>query len=162
MKTIFLLRHGKAESRDSTESDFDRKLVKKGVRLTESVAKVMKSRGMLPELTISSPAPRAYETARVFARTVGIPENDIRTEQSIYDQKVSVIFTIVSDLDDNLDSVMLVGHDPSFSHMARWFAPEFRTSMPKSSIIAVEFDSISWRDVPESTGRLAAFEQPGE
>lgn len=160
MKTIFLLRHGKAENRDATDTDFERRLVKKGERRTEEVAALMKTRGMLPALIVSSPAPRALETAQVFARATGIPEDAIRTDQSIYDQKEVTMLAIVSGLDDALDSVMLVGHDPSFSMLARRLTPGFTASMPKSSIVAVAFDADRWRDVQPGDGRLAAFVQP--
>jgi len=89
-------------------------------------------------------------------------EAGIRADESIYNQKIPVMLDILRDLDDGIDSVMLVGHDPSFSILARQFAPEFRVAMPKSSIVAVAFDVSRWRDVPESTGKLAAFAQPGE
>ena len=71
MKIIYLVRHGKAESRDIDKSDFERILVKEGENISQRAAERLKKRKIIPALIITSPAPRALQTARIFAQEFG-------------------------------------------------------------------------------------------
>ena len=66
MKTLHVLRHAKSDWGDSSLRDFDRPLNERGWKAAKSMGRVMRERGIAPDLVLVSPAARTTETlARV-------------------------------------------------------------------------------------------------
>ena len=84
MKTIVLVRHSKAVTRTVDVADYYRALKKKGKAESKEMALKFTKIGLVPGLIISSPATRAFETAKEFAKVLKYPEKNIRHEESIY------------------------------------------------------------------------------
>ena len=74
MKTIYLVRHGKAVSRELDIPDYERSLVDKGEKNSVKMAQLLKDKDLSADLFISSPANRALETAKIFTRVFNYPE----------------------------------------------------------------------------------------
>ena len=66
-KTLILARHGKAEKSDVDNFDFKRNLTERGESDVLMVAQQLLNI-ITPELIVSSPANRAYQTAKIFAK----------------------------------------------------------------------------------------------
>lgn len=108
---VYFLRHADAEP-DATR-DFDRKLTPKGLEQAEKVGKFLVRYGLIPSVILASPVVRARQTAKIVAQRLGdaelveapwlacgmVPESCLR-ELAAFEQ---------------LESVMLVGHEPDFS-----------------------------------------------
>src|SRR2546430_17472199 len=63
---LYLVRHGDADT--PAPSDDDRELSKKGIRVTIAMAQLLKAAEFdAPEIIITSPLPRAEQTARIMA-----------------------------------------------------------------------------------------------
>ncbi len=77
MKRITLVRHATAVPRNPKKDDFGRSLRKKGRREAKAMGEWYKNVEEQPDVMISSPANRAIETARVFAKTLGYPAKKI-------------------------------------------------------------------------------------
>ncbi len=65
MKSLILVRHGKAEQIKINQHDFDRKLIDRGIEDVNELAKELKEDKFQPELIITSSAKRAFQTAKV-------------------------------------------------------------------------------------------------
>jgi phosphohistidine phosphatase len=116
---IYLLRHGKAEEHYIHPRDRDRRLTPEGVASMEEEIPGIKSRVPRLDAILSSPYPRAYETADIAARAFGL------------EGKVEHIDALCLDggEQDTLDrlkqfppdaSVMLVGHSPLMGELAEF------------------------------------------
>ena len=68
MKTLYLIRHAKSDWGNPLLADIDRPLNERGKRDAPRMAQRLLDRGELPGLLISSPARRAFRTARYFAK----------------------------------------------------------------------------------------------
>lgn len=161
MKRICLVRHGKAESPIPEKPDFDRILSDTGEHDMKKIAIIMKKLGIKPSVIISSPAPRAYQTARIAAKELGYPLKKIRTRTALYDQFDSAFSDILETLDDADDTVMIVGHNPSISEYAWFLAKKFKKELPTSGFAVVDCKVKSWADIKEGGGKCICYDCPG-
>ena len=76
------------------------------------------------DLIISSTALRALDTARIIAHGIGYNEDDIRVSNQVYRASADQLYDQFFDLSDNINSLMMVGHNPTFTNFANHFLPE--------------------------------------
>jgi len=162
MKTVYLVRHGKAVGGDETMPDFERSLIERGVKDATTVAGRLSTAYICPSLIISSPAPRALETAKIFAGSAGYLKKKIRTRKAMYEQSEGALFAILKTLDDNIDDVMLVGHNPSIEDLAFALARKLKATFPTCGTAGIEFNVDSWADITEQSGKVLFFETPSK
>ncbi len=163
MKTIYLVRHGKAVSRDLDIPDFERSLVDKGEKNSVKMAQFLKDKDISAGLFISSPANRALETAKIFAKILDYPENKIRLEKNIYDDVESEsFFSFLKKTDDQYKSVMLFGHEPTISGFVTELVPEYSAGMAKSGVAGIDIPINSWSALKSGIGVLKLLLSPGK
>ena len=161
MKKIYLVRHGKAETPIPEKPDFERIMTERGESDMQLMSKTMKKLGITPSVIISSPALRAYQTARIASKELGYPIKKIRTRTSLYDQFDSAYNDILTTLDDSFDSVMMVGHNPSITEYAWFLSKKFRKELPTSGLAVIECKVKSWADIKQGKGKCVCFDSPG-
>jgi phosphohistidine phosphatase len=103
---IYLLRHGDAE--DPNGDDSARRLTAKGERQARAAGRALAVLGADIDACLTSPKVRAAETARLACEPLGI-EPETATELAGDD------FDALS-LAAGRGDVLLVGHEPAFSH----------------------------------------------
>lgn len=156
MKKIYLLRHAKAEK--EAKSDLKRDLNLKGKEDIKKLCLKLKTYNIAFDLIASSPATRASKTAKKVAEFLSYAEDKIHFEQSIYEANASELFSYVKALDDELGSILLVGHNPSLCELAELLSDICINSFPTSSMLALEFDVTSFKDIKEHSGKILFFE----
>ncbi len=112
MKTLLILRHAKAVSKDLNLSDHDRPLDKLGENDALHMGKLMKDKDITPAFIISSTAVRAKTTAELVAKGCSY-QGDIVLNQSLYEAKPKDYLLILNTLSDKYNSVLIVGHNPT-------------------------------------------------
>ncbi len=161
MKTIVLVRHGKAVPRKEGMEDIDRPLVDKGKKESAEIAEALKEKKLLPDLLISSQAKRAYETAQVFADTFKYPREKIAFQSAIYDESdIRNFFSIIKELDDKLQTVFVFGHEPTISSFARQMIKFFKDSLPKSAALGIGYKTENWAKIKRNQGQFLFLESP--
>ena len=143
-KNLYLLRHAKAVKGTSVLSDIDRTLHEAGVAEAYDIARNMFLRHEAPQLIISSPAARAISTALIFQRVLNIPDHMLQISGKLYAVDHHDLYEYVAAMDDRFQSVMLVGHNPSFSWLASKMDPSI-IHMPTASVVKFEFEVEKWR-----------------
>ncbi|MBN1292182.1 MAG: histidine phosphatase family protein [Candidatus Latescibacteria bacterium] len=161
MKTIYIVRHAKAESSETDTPDFERSLIERGINDAHDVAARLSDREDKPTLLISSPAARAIQTARIFAEHLAYPKKKIRTRKSMYDQTGDILSEIIHAIDNEFDTVLLTGHDPSFSGLANTLAKKFSGNLPTCGLLGLEFKVKTWEEIAPGTGKKIVFDYPG-
>ena len=155
MKTLYVFRHAKAERDSETGPDFDRPLAEQGWRDAELVGREMRARGLDVDGVLASPAKRAMETVAAFARGYGAV--DPVYEPGIYNAPVGRLLDIVSNADDSIERLLMVGHNPGFEELVRHLADEWLAEgLPTAGLVAIELSADRWSDVPQRTGRISA------
>ena len=160
MKTLYLVRHAKGENRSGKKPDFQRSITERGRDNALKVAESLKATEKTPSVIISSPALRARQTASVFAGRLGYRTKAIRTRKILYDQDGRVILQMLQGLDPALERVMVVGHNPALSDLAKKFCDEIRDDLPTSGAVAIEFEVRDWPSIGKVKGVLKLYEFP--
>lgn len=161
MKTIYLVRHAKAVTRREDLSDYYRPLKKKGKNDSYEMMKKFTELKIVPDLLISSPATRALETAKIFAEGLNYDEKNIKLEESIYFALSGDKFSeFVNKCDKECDSVMIFGHEPTFSEFAGFLIKDFNYGFPKTAVLAIQFNVNEWSDIDPGTGIQKFFLMP--
>ena len=160
MKTIYLVRHGKAVSRDIELPDFRRYLIDQGKNDLKKVVLKMKKDGIEPSLIISSPATRAMQTARIFVKELDYGKQTIRERKALYDQTSGSLLQVLHEIEDTIDNCMICGHNPSIEGFARFLVNDFVEDVPTSSVIGIKTDLPSWKEINENCGKLILFYTP--
>lgn len=131
-----------------------RPLLEKGMERTAKVVTYLNERGEKPERIISSPAVRALETARLLARGMGYPLTEIQIESQIYFGSEEQVWEVIFGLPDHIGSALLVGHNPTFTHMVNYFLKEKIALLPTSGLFIFSFETENWEDVPVAPCQL--------
>ncbi len=157
MKTIYLIRHAKSSWNHPEFSDRDRPLNKRGLRDAPHMAKYLKQLGVQPDLILSSPANRARTTATYFAETLAC---EIEIRNNIYEAFSITVINAIKELSDDLETVLLFGHNPTFTSIANFFPGNYIPNVPTCGIVKIEGDVTQWKDFNENTARQTAFYYP--
>lgn len=160
MKTLFLNRHAKSSWDHRDLDDFDRPLNARGEADAPMMGERLASRAEGIELIISSPALRALTTARVIADHLGYPGENIREESAIYRAGVSDLLSIVNTLEDDVDRVLMFGHNPGFTDFCDYLTGSGILNIPTCGICKITFDTGSWSEISAHTGTLDYFDFP--
>ena len=158
MKKLFLIRHAKSSWEDHLLSDFERPLSDRGKKDAPTIGDILKSKKIVPELVISSPARRAIKTAKIFCEILGYPIDDIIQHKSIYEATTRDLMNIISGIDDKVNTVLMFGHNPGFTVLANLLSDKYIDNMPTSSVAGFELNLNSWKDIGVGCGNLILFE----
>jgi phosphohistidine phosphatase len=148
MKTLYLVRHAKSSWEEPGVPDFNRPLIPKGIKKTATVIEFLQKRNTTIGLMISSPADRAYETAKLVAAGLGYPVNKIKIDRKIYDQYYDRILDIIYSTPNDVDSLMLFGHNPTITNLANLFLHPGIEYMPTSCVVCISFATDQWENMP--------------
>src|SRR5210317_2497081 len=108
MKTLTLVRHAKSSWKDSSLADRDRPLNKRGKRDAPEMGRRIVAAGIRPSLIVSSPAVRAWTTAKVIASEIGYPREFLQRDSALYLASVNGILDVIASQDTGFNSLMLV------------------------------------------------------
>jgi phosphohistidine phosphatase len=159
VKTLFLVRHAKSSWDDSTVRDKDRRLDDRGKRDTPKTGERLAKRHVKPDLILSSPARRALDTAKIIARKLGYRSKDIVVVDRLYGAAVDELLDVIFELDEELQNVMLFGHNPEFSALAYRLSNEI-SDMPTCAVAELSFNAKSWPDIGRAVLTKAALDCP--
>lgn len=156
---LYIVRHGDADS--LAASDDARELTKKGRKVTAAMAGLLKDAGFeAPEIIVSSPLPRADQTARIMQEEFA-PKAKFETNEALRPGgSIETGMSIIASKKKECEVLMLVGHDPLFSRLASAIITgkdEVVIEMKKSSVVILE---ITRFDVPRMRGALRAYLPP--
>lgn len=157
---LTLLRHAKAEPGGSDREDWHRALDPKGRRDAADVSRRLRERELVPTLILSSPAVRAIDTAKVFARALGT--SNLVPDERLYLATPKVMLEVVRERGGEADHLMVVGHNPGITEFADQLSAERSLdNMPTCSAYTLRFDIRNWKQLDWRSGTDADFEYPG-
>ncbi len=160
MKTLFLLRHAKSSWKDDSLSDFERPLKKRGLGDAQMVGKLIRQREIPLDLVISSSAERARQTTQLVLMSAD-KQVETRFDERLYEAGMRRLLTVISKLDNQANSVMLVGHNPGFEELLKTLTGEMH-GMPTAALAGIEFGVDDWSQVKARTGTLTLLLTPKE
>ena len=159
MKTLFLVRHAKSSRDDTRLPDKDRPLNDRGKRDAPKMGKRLAKRDVKPELILSSPAMRALTTAEMIAKKLDYKRKKIVVDGRLYPGDADEMLTVIQRLDDELERVMLFGHNPALTDLAHRLSSDI-VHMPTCAVAKFKFRAKSWSSVGKSKLAKVALDYP--
>jgi len=150
MKTVYIVRHAKAVPAHGDVPDADRLLTDTGVARTCKIAEYMTESKPVIDQIIASPAERAYATALIIADKLGIKANKVVSHEKLFTGDESDVLDLIEGLDDSINSVMVVGHNPVITMVANRFASPKLESLPTTGVVSVHLDTDKWVDLKKA------------
>ena len=160
MKTLLLLRHAKAGLPTPGQQDFDRSLNVRGVKAARLVGEFIRKHSIRPGLIISSPAERARQTIALVMESANLTA-ELRYDERIYEASAERLFAVVSQVEDSVNELLLVGHNPGMEELLLALAGESR-HMPTAALASISLDMEKWSKCQDQSGRLECFIKPKE
>lgn len=157
MKRLLLMRHAKSDWEADYGADHDRPLNERGMRDARVMGKVIAVTGLTPDLVLSSTAVRARTTAEI-ASEAGRWQAEIQLDRSLYDSGADGVVATAADMPE-VDSSMLVGHQPTWSILVRSLTGE-PVDLRTATVAVIEFGFDSWADLPRASGTLVDVLSP--
>ena len=161
MKTLLLLRHAKSSWKHPELPDHDRPLNKRGKQDAPRIAKIIRDKGLVPDLIMSSSAKRARKTAKIVAKTCGYP-GEVELTPAFYLAGPSTYIKTLSHQADEHQRIMLVGHNPGLEELLEMLVGRMEL-MPTATLALVLLPLTQWRELNyETTGKLINLWRPRE
>lgn len=121
IRTLAILRHAKADNPPGV-LDVDRPLTPRGHADATAAGAWLTNRGILPELVICSPSRRTRETWHGVALGLGAAPV-VMYERSVYAGEVDDLMALVNEVDPEVSTVVLIGHNPGVSQLSARLDP---------------------------------------
>lgn len=153
MKTIYIVRHAKSSWKEPVPDD-QRPLLEKGKKRTKKIIDFLHEKDVSVDLILSSHAARALETARILAHALKYPKEKIMVDSRLYYSDGQAIFNHFYGLPGNVESVMLVGHNPALTDFVNHFLNNKIDNLPTSGVVCLVFDTDTWEDIPLVGGKV--------
>jgi phosphohistidine phosphatase len=166
VKRLFLLRHAKSAWDDPALRDRDRPLAPRGRKAAKRVARWARKHGVRPQLVVCSSAERAQQTLQGVLPGLGEPT--VWVEMTLYAAGVETLLARVRALPEEVDEVMLVGHNPGLMELVLLLAApgplreRARENLPTGALAELEMDVGRWADVSPAAARLTELVLPRE
>ncbi len=159
-KYLYIVRHGKSVQNYGDISDIDRPLTERGVIDGYTMTERLLDQNKIPEKIISSPAVRALHSATIFARTFNFPYNEIIVTESLYLAETNIVLNIVKQTVNSINSLMIFGHNPTFTDLANYFLKNKINNLPTTGIVGLKFEINSWSEIDQVKTIESFFDYP--
>ena len=160
MKRLILVRHAKSSWKDLELRDFDRPLNKRGKRDAPFMGKLLAGDQVMPDLIISSPAKRAFSTAKKIAAEIGYPLENILTHKRLYESDTDDFINVFAEVDDSVETLMIFSHNPGLTILNNFLSDKRIDNIPTCGIVTIDLKIKSWKKIDFDQGVLISFDYP--
>lgn len=158
MKYIILMRHAKSDWNDPSLTDHQRTLNKRGNTDAPLMAQRIKSYGILPELMLVSDATRTRETWQHIAE----PLSNVQTQfdADLYLASPSTIIQKLKKLDNMIDNVLLLAHNPGITDVFYDLAGIRIDNVPTAGVGCIKLHTDQFSEIETCEKELVYFTYP--
>jgi phosphohistidine phosphatase len=160
MKKIYLIRHAKSSWDDATMDDFSRPLNARGKRDVLFMAERLKKFHVKPNLIYSSPAKRAYKTAKEIAKVIEYDKKEIVFVEGLYESSYETYLDLIQQTNDKHNSLFIIAHNPTITEVGERLSGAILTNIPTCAIVCIAFEVESFKEIKEEGGHILFFDYP--
>lgn len=166
-KTLYILRHAKAETGLAHQDDHSRKLVERGVEAAQIVGAYMYRQGIKPAKVLCSDAVRTHQTWSQIEGIYPAPLN-VEFSRKVYLSSANEMLNLLSLLPGQIPSVLLIGHNPGVHQICLKLAKEgdedlldmMHLKFPTCALASIKLGDIAWSDIASAHGVLTDYVTP--
>ena len=153
MKRLLLLRHAKSDWESGAPTDHERPLAGRGRKAAKAMGRFMALAKVVPDYAVTSSAVRARSTLEL-AMEAGDWVCPVNTTRDLYETGVEGVLRVVAESPDSDDSVLIVGHQPTWSGVVQSLTGgDLR--MATGTLVGINLHLESWRSIRPGSGELA-------
>ncbi|KAA3612394.1 MAG: histidine phosphatase family protein [Planctomycetota bacterium] len=153
MKRLLLFRHGKSDWHAEYESDHNRPLKDRGIHAAKAMGRWLRDIQQAPDRILSSSAIRARHTAELAVQAGSWPAQ-VEVLEALYETTAEEVLALVQAQAHSTQSLMLVGHQPTWSELASRFIGGGFITVPTAAILSIDFAVDDWSEVHFGEGNL--------
>jgi phosphohistidine phosphatase len=164
MRRAFLLRHAKSSWKEGGLADHDRPLAPRGWKAAKLLREHLRREAVAPAVVLCSSARRARETLEGIAPALA-KDVPVRIERELYTASEQRLLERLRALDDDLDSVLVIGHNPALERLALTLSgggeplDALRRKYPTGALATLELAG-SWSELASGSAELTDFVTP--
>lgn len=155
-RTLILLRHAKSDW-SGDEPDIARPLAKRGRRQAPDAGRWLAAHADRIDLAVVSPASRARSTWDLVAAELDV-RPPTRIDDRVYAASGRELLAVVRELPDDVETVVLVGHNPGLEDLVSLLTGEW-PPMPTSALALITVSG-SWSTAGDHSAVLRASGRP--
>ena len=160
MKSLIIVRHCKSSWADLSLSDFDRPLNKRGNIDGELMSNYLREKEKKIDKLILSTSKRTRLTSKYFTEKIHF--DSISYLDELYHASYSDIINIISKVENNFNSVMVIGHNPGLTELINQYTIMNIYNLPTTGVVKVEFKVDKWERITENKGIIIYKKFPKE
>ncbi|WP_420405062.1 SixA phosphatase family protein [Nisaea sp.] len=166
-KSLILLRHAKSSWDQPSLDDFDRPLNQRGERAALLIGHFLRQESVAPDIVLCSAARRTRQTWEII-RPFLQPDTECLKSEAIYEADLDRLLEVLSDLDNALGSVLMIGHNPGLERLASALChgrrgdelERLQQKFPTGGLAFIEVNINLWSELAPATGELIRFVTP--
>jgi phosphohistidine phosphatase len=126
------------------------------------MGKRLKEKDVAPDLMLSSPAKRAFSTARRIGKALKYKKDDIKTDRRLYHADEEIMLDVIRGIKDKYQVVMIFGHNPGLTEFVNTLQDKEQDidNIPTCGIAAFQLNIDSWKDINWGKGTMVFFDYP--
>jgi phosphohistidine phosphatase len=159
-KHLYLLRHAQSGEKQIGETDKERELSTHGIRESLLIGSYLLKHKILPDIIITSPAKRAIGSANLVADALKTDTEKITVNEEFFQASPRTFLDIVNQLDDSLQHVLCVAHNPTLTYVAEYLTKAEIGDLVPAGLAIIRFNFNSWNEVGEGNGELVNYIYP--
>ncbi len=160
MKDLFLIRHAKSSWADESLADRERPLNPRGESQLGPLGKTLQQLDILASGEVfASDALRAQQTARGIL-PADFPTDRFHTDPALYTFDFKRLLAWLETLDDRIDRVVVVGHNPALLELTDWLVKHAPMALPTASLLHIRLPGKRWHKLDKASGTLETFLTP--
>jgi len=159
VKTLILFRHGKSDWKSDYGADHDRPLAKRGRSAAATMGAMLARIEQIPDRVLTSSAVRARETIELAAEAGGW-KCPVEIVPEFYGSSPATVVARVREEDDAVSSLLLTGHEPTWSTLATELTGGGFLRFPTAAMVRIDLDLDSWSRLEADKGTLVWFVIP--
>lgn len=165
-RELLIFRHGKAESGDKAD-DLSRPITDKGKRGAQRMGVWLWQKNIRPDLIVSSPAERAYESAKKLCKAMGHDASAISVDKRLYKAGIKPLLDVLADCSRKKQRVMLVGHNPGLTELLLYLlggnvpAPDDGKLLPTATLARLVMPD-NWKKLKFDSAQLKSLTRPDD
>jgi phosphohistidine phosphatase len=161
MKQIFLLRHAKSDWSTLGQKDFERPLVKRGINDALLISQYIQDKKHSVDAVFCSSAVRTKETFDLCAHSFNFSIEKATYLDELYFGSVDKAIKLIKGQNNDLSSVLLVGHNPTMHILLEEITGKTIDSFSTCALAQICIEN-SWKDLSLKNCELKSFIRPKE
>lgn len=160
MKKLLIMRHAKTEVQEIFRSDFVRNLTHNGREQAQIQGKFLSVLPFDPALILVSPATRTQQTLEELLPITEWKNYEIITKDKLYHASLSTLLEIIGNVEDEVEQLMLVGHNFGVLELVQHLSQEFVEKFKIGSLALMHLNINHWSEMNPANSERIYLKEP--